>query len=855
MAVAGKTLGLFYPLHSAHGSRNDTGSSPLYPIQKVTTNINVIKKRKEHILRPLQKLAPYAHEYKPIFDWDYVIAGTDTIYDCVRTIPKTAEDLVNVVQSWLKLQSQLPDVPLSWQQQLVQIILSELRSIWDDFHQIQRSPYLTADENAEMLKRVVVQIISTCQQLFQSCLRKSHVLNRRGVFNADANYSRLRSQLTVNIANMLCVDIILRDVLCEMRGLSIPTKLSGPTATVHMGQSTLTDHAFTPRPLYRVALQTLKARKSSLQKNLDEMQRKMPSIDIEKLTSLRASCPEVPSPWLRDTALAVTDEQKESVLYSDSVEQNVTVDTHGAVQNLPLDGVEGCRSPLPSDEISESDSSLTTDTEEAAIAEQEAKEDIMRGTHAVDECNLPPLLKADLRSPERTARLAVLQERLRLVLQKQEQRRQQQQQRAEIRKQGAAKSKPQGDVVLSTLPNQMVVQASAARVSERVWPSKILLKPYNVIYNHLNQEISRADVQWLDRNLFLQQHLAEVYREIMKTACEEYLDIENNIRLQPAAEVKAAALRPFVTSALLRNEQLVPIINERLHEQYVSCPEQPRAFQRPCQLLQCCEDGRSWRPPLSSTGYMTWLQQQDTDYLTVIFHQHEQDKESLIPEEKEEGHIRERRAAERQDRAISRKPERGSVDGVSAPPGGSSVAESGGEAMDSEQPSACERLERVWSTLCMTDAQKLDMALKYSSGRYARHLDEAAELWEQSAQLVIDREKVIAKLERFERTASDPARFFNRESSGERLREAAYREKLDNRLASLQPFITKALRQVSQLCNDTITYKGRPYEDKMKWDRTEMLYWLQEERRQQAIAQWTPPDEQLSAVNNLSFTL
>ena len=29
--------------------------------------------------------------------------------------------------------------------------------------------------------------------------------------------------------------------------------------------------------------------------------------------------------------------------------------------------------------------------------------------------------------------------------------------------------------------------------------------------------------------------------------------------------------------------------------------------------------------------------------------------------------------------------------------------------------------------------------------------------------------------------------------------------------------------------------QGRPYEEKMKWDRIEMLYWLQEERKQNAI--------------------
>jgi hypothetical protein len=30
-------------------------------------------------------------------------------------------------------------------------------------------------------------------------------------------------------------------------------------------------------------------------------------------------------------------------------------------------------------------------------------------------------------------------------------------------------------------------------------------------------------------------------------------------------------------------------------------------------------------------------------------------------------------------------------------------------------------------------------------------------------------------------------------------------------------------------------FQGRPYDQKMRWDRVEMLYWLQEERKQNAI--------------------
>ena len=42
-------------------------------------------------------------------------------------------------------------------------------------------------------------------------------------------------------------------------------------------------------------------------------------------------------------------------------------------------------------------------------------------------------------------------------------------------------------------------------------------------------------------------------------------------------------------------------------------------------------------------------------------------------------------------------------------------------------------------------------------------------------------------------------------------------------------------KQIYCICNGDLLLQGRPYEDKMKWDRTEMLHWLQEERKHNAL--------------------
>lgn len=51
----------------------------------------------------------------------------------------------------------------------------------------------------------------------------------------------------------------------------------------------------------------------------------------------------------------------------------------------------------------------------------------------------------------------------------------------------------------------------------------------------------------------------------------------------------------------------------------------------------------------------------------------------------------------------------------------------------------------------------------------------------------------------------------------------------------LEQEIEPHLQLIKREFDDDVTFEGRPYLEKMKWDRIEMLHWLQEERKQQAI--------------------
>nr|XP_011442355.2 coiled-coil domain-containing protein 87 isoform X8 [Crassostrea gigas] len=149
-----------------------------------------------------------------------------------------------------------------------------------------------------------------------------------------------------------------------------------------------------------------------------------------------------------------------------------------------------------------------------------------------------------------------------------------------------------------------------------------------------------------------------------------------------------------------------------------------------------------------------------------------------------------------------------------------------------------ERLEKVWNALEMPDNLKLDMAIKYSTNEYYVKLFEAIERWEKVTELILKREDLLAKLEKFERAASDPNRFFekgNKGSSVKRLQEAKQRSYLYKRIEYYDQEIKVELNFIKKHFKDEVSYKGRPYEEKIKWDRIEMLYWLQEERKSSAI--------------------
>lgn len=143
------------------------------------------------------------------------------------------------------------------------------------------------------------------------------------------------------------------------------------------------------------------------------------------------------------------------------------------------------------------------------------------------------------------------------------------------------------------------------------------------------------------------------------------------------------------------------------------------------------------------------------------------------------------------------------------------------------------RLERVWSMLDVPEKDRLDMAIKYSSNARLRQLPALVSAWERALQPIQLREILLGRLEWFERQASDPNRFFQKTDVGlsRFLEENQIRGRLQRKLSMVEAPLVPLLEEIELVFGEPVTFKGRRYLDKMKHDKVEMLYWLQQQRR------------------------
>lgn len=114
------------------------------------------------------------------------------------------------------------------------------------------------------------------------------------------------------------------------------------------------------------------------------------------------------------------------------------------------------------------------------------------------------------------------------------------------------------------------------------------------------------------------------------------------------------------------------------------------------------------------------------------------------------------------------------------------------------------------------------------------------ELWDEAAALIQHREQLLALLEGMELRTSHPNRFFQRRRRGLPSSiafrgETKARRRLDTAVLRCEGQLQAVLRRLREEFGDVVRLKGRSYEEKLRWDRGEMLYRLQQGRRAAAM--------------------
>ncbi|XP_051820913.1 coiled-coil domain-containing protein 87 [Antechinus flavipes] len=385
--------------------------------------------------------------------------------------------------------------------------------------------------------------------------------------------------------------------------------------------------------------------------------------------------------------------------------------------------------------------------------------------------------------------------------------------------------------------DQTILKAAAARVSDRAFRDSFYLKEENVLYNHLSGELDGKAVEELDNILFAGARIQEIYKELLSRVSADYLDFDRGPLVEPTSDQDWTR---YAMSGFLNTDPNMRIINPALDgigkHRFPSlsynrfAPLGPRGTKR--WFRNKSSWLRWWRTTLTTDDYFLYLATQECDFLHVIFHMYPEDEpvKTLV--------------TSKDTLQLPPVPPLGQEEDVGEfVPGfwdANSVLEYGLGAESSkslgdykEAKQLQRRLERIWAILQVPDKDRLDMAIKYSSNVRLGQLPALVSAWEKALHPIQEREILLAQLERFEQEASDPNRFFLKvDYDLWRLQdESQIRSSLYQRIKAIETLLAKLLRDIQVTFGDSVTYKGRCYLEKMKKDKVEMLYWLQQERR------------------------
>ncbi|XP_053134410.1 coiled-coil domain-containing protein 87 [Hemicordylus capensis] len=842
---------------------------PLYSLDDTAEPAQQLREQYQRLLAPLSLFPRQARlKHPPARPLAAASASPSGLSSPQKPLPAPVSlaTALQLVKGRMELGPEWEHISRQSQRVFQEIILAEVRRVWPDVQQSLYDPVFSAETNRELYQHLLTYICLVCQHLFLHylCLMEySHALH---VFTDCANLTRFSAQLSLDCSNFLNVKSVRHRLVMEMKTLQSPQPeqsrkhitLEGQLRTCILGgRLGFTISYFIM--LLRPQVQTLRQKIAKDIKDLEDL----PPLDLSKIKnfiqptrraavfSRRPSCAAITTPCQLYSDGEKTKAGRMRRAGSISLKRTQSLPNMRVGQLLADElGIHLSLKPLSPDLLTR----YTEPPEDEQRGLMRLSEDLRRlvqgsvlksgqGRLELDEeSELPPLIKALTLRKTNEVRQQQLERILNSLIQEE----------AYERKRRntmilAPATHPQAATVNVKLHNRMVAKAADLQVSERVCLEAVAMNTCPPLYNHLLGEIDNAAIKALDANLSTGAEVKEIYQELMNTIPQDHLKFNLGHLMQHTAT--NIDLESCFASSTLTRKKCEQVINEELSKILPAGPFSPEEvldtittpnlpFKKKSAKKAYASWLRWWRSTFNTDDFLKYISTRESDYLQVIFHLYdckEMEEEPPVDE------VEIRKQVEVKREVLKKAGERQSKEGMYQPGKWNSsivMVEGLGSFMDSDHRpedlrTLQKRLERLWTVLHFSEQERLDMAIKYSSGDNYLLLPDMLKAWEMAAQSIQERELLLAELEAFEQIASDPNRLFKRapRSFALRLKESGTRSRLYYELTHRDSELYLILNQIKMTFNDVVTFKGRPYLEKMEWDTVEMLYWLQQERR------------------------
>uniref|UniRef100_K7F6I2 Coiled-coil domain containing 87 n=1 Tax=Pelodiscus sinensis TaxID=13735 RepID=K7F6I2_PELSI len=759
-----------------------------------------------------------------------------------------------------------------------EIILAEVKFAWEDASQSLSNPALSSWQNKDVYHHLVSYITLVSEHLFfhYLCLMELH--RDMAVFTDYANLTRFAAQLSLDCSSLLNMTAVQRRLIAELKTPQNhffldskparperkcpPQKGQGSARNTPGCRLGLTMNHFIK--LTRPHTQTFRQKITKDIKELEDI----PPLDLNRIHHLIPnvetfdSCfSNLPCVTVRTTySCTPASEDQEDKKKSHSLPNM----RDGQLLSDEL-GIHLPPRPLTPIVPSHSPESATDNLQESTLIAKDLCK-LVQGSllsscrrDKSEDTELPHIIGALTRRRANETKLQQLQETLR-CLQEEEIAEQQLRELVVF----APPTHPQAATVNLQIHHGMVAKAADLQVSDRTLVDSVAIHRYDPLYNDLLGEIDSVAVSYLDANLSAGEEIREIYKELIKIIPTEHLRFDQGPFIEPAAFNVDFSL---ASSTLTRkkNEQ---VINEELNNVLPGGLFSTQKVDTPVQSSLSVMTAHKqkttwyqwWKSALNADDYLKYISTKESDYLHVIFHLYNEGEEPIFIDEAQKKLLEEAQREAKQKVAEVRSQREKYMPGM----WNTNTIRLGGLGTFEDQDHKPEdirllqkRLERLWTVLHFPDRERLDMAIKYSSNQYYAQLSAMLEAWEKAATIIQERELLLVELEKFEQAASDPNRFFERslESSATRTWESRTRGRLYAAIAECDIDICIILQQIKESFHDTVTFKGRPYLEKMRWDKVEMLYWLQQKRRAGALSKETRRETRRTQLRAASANL